>query len=452
MKRWMSIGAVALMTAAAARADAQQEPGVTAFVDVAVVPMDRERVLEHQTVVIRDGRIVALGPVTSIDVPAEARRIDGRDKYLMPGLSEMHAHIPGGNAPAQLVEDIMRLYIANGVTTIRGMLGAEPQFALRERIESGELIGPRMFLAAPSLNGRSAPDPATGTRLVREHVASGWDLLKIHPGLSLETYDAIVQTAEAEGITWAGHVPADVGVRHAITSGQSTIDHLDGYVEAVTPEPADLDAIDESTFATLAELTVDAGTWNVPTAYLWENFNSEVDPEALARSAEMRYVPRAMVQGWIEQKRNMSAAQAGQGTTAQVGRAIVVARRALLRALDRAGARLLLGTDSPQMFNVPGFSLHHEIATLSQAGLSPFRILESGTRSVADYARTELGHEGDFGVVAVGRAADLILLESNPLEDAARVAERVGVMRAGRWYSAAEIDRWLAEMAARHEG
>lgn len=442
MKRSMLVVVSSLIGFGVSGSTAQERPDVTAFVDVAVVPMDVERVLEHQTVLVRDGRISALGPATSVDVPADAHRIDGRGKYLMPGLAEMHAHIPGGNAPAQLVEDIMRLYIANGVTTIRGMLGAEPQFALRDRIEAGELIGPRVFLATPSLNGQSAPDPATGERLVREHAAAGWDLLKIHPGLSLETYDAIVATARDEGITWAGHVPADVGVRHAIASGQSTIDHLDGYVV-----PGD---VADANFETLVELTVDAGTWNVPTVYLWENFYTDEDPEELAQAPEMRYVPRSMVEGWINQKRNMSAGQAEQGLTPKEGRTVVMARRSLLRALDRAGARLLLGTDSPQMFNVPGFSLHNEIATMAEAGLSPYAILEAGTRNVAAYAEQALGHAGDFGVVAVGNAADLILLDANPLEDAANVAGPAGVMRAGTWYPAAEIETWLADMAARN--
>jgi imidazolonepropionase-like amidohydrolase len=220
----------------------------------------------------------------------------------------------------------------------------------------------------------------------------------------------------------------------------------------VAPDPGTLSGIDESAFEELVTRTVEAGTWNVPTAYLWENFYTTEAPETLAQLPEMRYVPRAMVERWINQKRNMSAGQAEQGLDAADGRRIVEARRALLRALDRGRARFLFGTDSPQMFNVPGFSLHREIETLTAAGLSPYRILESATRSIAEYVAEDLDLDADFGTVAVGQHADLLLLDSNPLADAARVAERAGVMVRGHWFPAAEIDGWLADLAAQNGG
>ena len=140
----------------------------TAFVDVSVVPMDRERVLERQTVVVRDGRIVAMGPAGSTAVPADAMRIDARGKFLMPGLAEMHAHVVGGQNPnhEQLNRDILFLYIANGITSIRAMLGQPNQLPLREQLRRGEVLGPTMYVSAPSLNGNSAPNPDTAAKLV----------------------------------------------------------------------------------------------------------------------------------------------------------------------------------------------------------------------------------------------------------------------------------------------
>src|SRR5688500_5287647 len=203
---------------------------VTAFVGVTVIPMDRERVLTEQTVVVRNGRIASVGPAARSNVPAGAVRIDGRGKFLMPGLAEMHAHVQGPQAvnSEELNRDIMFLYIANGITSIRAMLGAPNQLVLREQLNKGEILGPTMYVAAPSLNGQSAPDAATAERLVRAHKQAGYDLLKIHPGLNRAAYDAIVRTSREVGITWAGHVSAQIAVGHILDTKQSTLDHLDG--------------------------------------------------------------------------------------------------------------------------------------------------------------------------------------------------------------------------------
>ena len=205
-------------------------PGTIAFVDVTVLPMDRERVLTGQTVLVRDGRITALGPSGSVRVPPDAQRIDGKGKYLMPGLAEMHAHVLGPQQPQELNRDLMFLYVANGVTTIRAMLGAPNQLVLRDQLKKGEVLGPQMFVAAPSLNGNTAPNPDTAMKLVRAHKAAGYDLLKLHPGLSRATYDSIVSVARSVGITFGGHVSQQVGIDRTLEVRQSTVDHLDGYI------------------------------------------------------------------------------------------------------------------------------------------------------------------------------------------------------------------------------
>src|SRR5690606_23271876 len=204
---------LALMLLAVATPLAAQS---TVFVDVNVIPMDSERVVTNQSVVVEDGRITAIGPAASTPVPAGATRVDGSGKYLMPGLAEMHAHVPPQTTNAQLLADIMFLYVANGVTTIRGMLGAPYQLELREQLRSGELLGPRFYVGAPSLNGNTATDPATAARLMREHHAAGYDLVKLHPGVSREAYDSAIAVGRQLGITIAGHVPQAVGIRHAI--------------------------------------------------------------------------------------------------------------------------------------------------------------------------------------------------------------------------------------------
>jgi imidazolonepropionase-like amidohydrolase len=438
---------------------------VTAFTQVTVIPMDREEVLREQTVLVQGDRIVAVGPSASLRVPSGATVIEGRGRYLMPGLAEMHAHMPGAQAAPELVERILFLYLANGVTTIRGMLGAPAQLPLRARIAAGELLGPTFIVGAPSLNGTSAPDPETARRLVREHHAAGYDFLKLHPGLSREVYDAIVDEGRRVGITWAGHVSAGVGLRHTLATRQSTVDHLDGYLEAAIPEAVLARAlageaplgewirtVDPERVRGLAGETRTAGVWNVPTMYLWENFYSYEEPDAFLALPEMAYATPQMRSGWAQQKRNMMANFRDAGATAEELALVVQRRREVLRALADAGAPLLLGTDSPQMLSVPGFSLHHELRVMAAAGLTPFQILESGTRNVGRYVAEDLGGNGSFGTVTHGARADLILLEANPLEDVSNVARRAGVMVRGIWLSEAEIQRRLSEIAEAHTG
>ena len=461
----LAVAAIAGATPSVAQDTPRSTPGVVAFVDVNVIPMDRERVLERQTVVVRDGRIASIEPAANARIPGGALRVDARGRYLMPGLAEMHAHIPGAQAPEQVVRDIFTLYIANGVTTIRGMLGAPNQLTLRSKTASGEMLGPTIFVGAPSLNGNSAGDPATAARLVREHKAAGYDFLKLHPGIPRTSFDSIVAAARAVGITFAGHISAGVGLEHTLANRQSTIDHLDGYLEAAVPEAerarvlADdaslgdlVRAIDVSRLARFAGETRKAGTWNVPTVFLWESFFSREQPEAMAGRGEMRYASPQWIKGWSDQKRNRLQQDQMDGVTAEDAATFLSMRRQLLKALADSGAKLLMGTDSPQMFNVPGFSIHREIAVMQEAGLTPWQILESGTRNVAEYAAKDLKLDGEFGTVAVGNRADLILLDANPLEDARNIGKRSGVMVRGRWLPSSELDRMLGEMAARHSG
>lgn len=434
---------------------AQVQPaggGVVAFVDVHVVPMDRERVLERQTVLVRDGRIAEIGPVDRVAVPAGATRIDGRGKYLMPGLAEMHAHIPGPQDP-RLVERVLFLYVANGVTFARGMLGHPAHLELRARAARGELLAPTIYTSGPSFNGTSAPTPEAAERMVHEQRAAGYDFLKLHPGLSRAVFDRIAATAREAGIAFAGHVSQDVGLARALEARQATIDHLDGYMEMLLPpgaaagvEPGffglNLAAhVDPARIAAVAAATREAGVWNVPTQSLIENLASAEDAEAMARRPEMRYMPPPTVAQWVRAKRNL---QASPGFDAATGQRFIEVRRQLIRALHDAGAGLLLGSDAPQVFNVPGFSIHEELRMLVAAGLTPYQALATGTRNPAVF----LGAEDEFGTVAVGRRADLILLEANPLDDVAHVRRRAGVMLRGRWLPESEIRQRLDALAA----
>lgn len=436
----------------AAPAVAQEAPGVAVFENVTVVPMDTERTLPVHSVVVRGRRIVAVGPTASTPAPEGALRIDGRGKFLIPGLAEMHGHFPGPQAIQQLGEEygdrILFLNVASGVTTVRGMLGGPRDLRVREEIARGARLGPQIFVAGPSINGNSTPTSDAALRHVTEQRAAGYDLLKIHPGVPLAAFDTVVETARRDAMPFAGHIPAAVGLRHALRSGIRSVEHLDGYVEAMQKDGttlpgntgffgfAVLDTVDETRLASLVQETKAAAAWNTPTQVLIENLFSATTPEELAARPEVRYVPAALREQWAKAVKDV---RADPGFSAEKAKRFVGLRRRLILALQKAGAGLLLGADAPQIYNVPGFATLRELEALVAAGLTPYQALVAGTRNPA----VAVGRPESFGTVAVGRRADLVLLDADPLASIANVWKRRGVMVAGRWLTTAEIDETL---------
>ncbi len=425
---------------------------VTAFVNVNVIPMHEEAVLPGRTVIVDNDRIAAIGSVDATPVPEGATIVDGTDRYLIPGLAEMHGHVPG--AGSDNLERVLSLYVANGVTTVRGMLGQPSHLDLREGLADGELLGPRLVTSGPSLNGQSVRSPGHGRELVREQHAAGYDFLKIHPGLTLDEFLSISEVANELGIPFAGHVPEDVGVPRALAAGIATIDHLDGYMETLLRPHEDTsgglggffgvfiaDLADETKIDAIAEATANAGTWNVPTEALFEHVASpRWPPDEMRDWPEMKYMPAATVAQWHEAKTGLMKDANYDPDTAE--RAIRIRQR-LIKALHDAGAPLLLGSDSPQIFNVPGFAIHRELRYLVDAGLTPYEALYTGTVNPARF----LGAADQRGTVQVGQLADLVLLDADPLEDIGNSRRIHGVMVSGRWLSRAMLDGLLAALA-----
>ena len=409
-----------------------------AFEHVHVLPMTDDEVRTDWTVLVDGDRIAAAGPAAEVDIPATAERIDGTGKYLIPGLAEMHGHVPSPNESQEYIESLLFLYIANGVTTVRGLLGEPGQLALREATADGSLLGPALYLAGPAFSGGTISSPEQADERVREQTAEGWDYLKVLPGLTLEEYDAMARAANEEGIPFIGHVPAEVGLLHAIEMGQQTIDHLDGYIEYLTEGS---DEIDLERLENAIARTKEHGVWLIPTMALWETILGAPSAEEMAQYEELQYMPPDMVASWA---RSQDRRRAGSGFNQARADRISAQRIDLLGALSEADARILMGTDSPQVFSVPGFALLRELPLMADAGMSPYDILVSGTRAVGEYL-----HEQDtFGTITAGSRADLILLNSNPLEDVMRVFDRAGVMVRGQWVSEGEIQDRLADIAA----
>ena len=436
MKRVTAILAMLLLGSAATVA-----AETVAIVNVNVIPMTEETVLSSQTVVLSDGRIAAIGDVDDVPVPEGTELIDGTNRYLMPGLFEMHGHLTG-TGDAEL-ERLFNLFLANGVTTVRGMLGRPAHLALRDDLAAGRVFGPQLVTSGPSFNGNSVSGPSMGERMVREQHAAGYDFLKIHPGLSADEFNAIADTANELGIPFAGHVPVSVGVEGALDKGIATIDHLDGYMAALLPANFDAsggyggffgvmlaDQVEIDRLSALVADTVAAGVGNVPTQSLFEQLVNAVPADDYGSRAEMRYMPEATVRQWVSAK-DQTLAERGFDP-AVAARAIEI-RQQLIRDLHAAGAALLLGSDAPQIFNGPGFAIHHELQFLVDAGLTPYEAIRTGTVAAAEF----LGL--DKGTIEVGRIADLVLLDDNPLADIANSRRVHGVLVGGRWARSSDL-------------
>jgi imidazolonepropionase-like amidohydrolase len=417
----------------------------TAFVNANVIPMTSGEVLTGQTLVVRGGRISAIGP--DADITGIEDVIDADGRFLLPGLVEMHAHVPPPEQQAYL-QDVLWLWLANGVTTVRGVLGHDSHLRLRDDLEQHRLPGPRLYASGPSLRGTTVSNPEHARSLVREQHRSGYDHLKLHPGLTREEFDAIADEARNVGIDFVGHVSQDVGLLRSLDGGQRTIEHLDGYVQALVPG---LDAheqaaeaffgvdlmphVDRNRIAELVRATRDAGASVVPTQTLFINVATPLGE--LDARPENVYLPSALLSGYRQ-----AVARIGDNPHLPE---LIDLRNALIKALHDGGVPVLLGSDSPQIFNVPGFAIHRELEAMVHAGLTPFEALQTGTVNPARY------FDNNAGTLEVGRDADIVMLRANPLEDIRNSREVDGVMRLGHWYDPERRRQALAEIAERYQ-
>lgn len=442
----MKIAQIFLLTIICSLFAGQAQGQTVVFHDVYLLTMESNRVAENQTVIVNNGVINWVGPASEAEIPRGAEVISG-DYYVMPGLAEMHAHIPSERQGEEYVNQVLKMYLSQGITTIRGMLGEPSHLELRERAANGEIVSPRIFTSGPSFNGNSATSPEQARRMVQDQKSAGYDLLKLHPGLSKVVFDAMADEANKQGMEFAGHISYDVGLERTLEAGQGTIDHLDRYMEFMAGEAAnrpdpniiyfgyDLTPhVDESLIEEAASRTLEAGVWNVPTNTLLENvFNPENSVERMMEWPGVDRMPENVVNGWQNYIRNI---RSSDDYDAEQAREFLEIRKNLTLALHEAGAGLLLGADAPQIFNPPGYSAHRELELLVESGLSPYEAIKTGTVNVGNY----LGEPDQTGKVATGYRADLILLSVNPLASIPFGENIEGVMTAGQWFWSTELE------------
>lgn len=435
-------------------------PRPLAITRVTIVDVESGRMLPNRTVIIRGSRIVTVAAASATRVPVGARVIDGRSRYLIPGLWDMHVHNPEPGAAAMLP-----VYIGFGVTGVRDM--GSDLLALRrhrDRIARGEMIGPRIVMAGPILDGpfgRPMPPAHRSWRievtqasrargLVDSLVRAGADFIKVHERLDPATYRAIVDQARHRGMAVAGHVPAAVGAAAAAAAGQRTIEHLVNVPFACADDERDalrptngLEALfggcATHDAAALLRLFVEHETWHTPTLVVQQRV--ALGPNASRGDPGLRHVPmpvrellRSVGPLDLPAPRGAARARFARFFAKRVWQA---------RQMHAAGVRLLVGTDAPGV--APGWSVHEEMHLFVRSGIPAIDALRAATINPARM----LTHTDSLGAIASGKIADLVLLDANPLADIRNTLRVRAVVAGGRFYDRAAIDGILRRSTVR---
>jgi CubicO group peptidase (beta-lactamase class C family) len=443
-----------------------------AFKNVNLVPMTTQKVIKNQTVLIRGTKIIAIGPSNEVNIPENTTVIEGYKAYLMPGLADMHMHTREDWLSDAWPVSPMNLYLANGVTTIRcfGPSGRSPDHILRWRdeINKGNLIGPRIYTCGRILYG-PVENPQ---KEIREQKNRGFDFIKIYSFVSKDEFHQAITTAKQLGIYTAGHIPFSVGLDGVLSEGMDEIAHI----EELDFEFLDFDRTKKMERIELFRYILDTATWqhkgligldiknfdqrygkiisaiigklqsaNIPictTLVVGEGIVAKLhETETFLARPENKYFPKGYLDAFQKGKEKHQVIFRGYEDFASFKYKL---ERLLLKRLKQAGIPLLLSTDAGTggMGIVPGFSIHDELRILTENGFTPYEAIATGTVTAAKVVQTMTG-EGNFGTIEVGKQADLILVNKNPLEDVANIKDLRGVMAAGRWYDRAALNNMI---------
>ncbi|UCF86134.1 MAG: amidohydrolase family protein [Desulfobacteraceae bacterium] len=450
----------------------QKSEEVIAFQNVNVVPMTDENIVKNQTVLTKGERIIEIGPSDQIAVPENSKLIDGTGAYLMPGLADMHMHTRD-NWDDWLNDwpvSPFYLYLANGVTTIRCLGPERENYVLRwrDKINTGRLIGPTIYTCGPIIYG-----PVNNAqKIVRQQKTQGFDFIKLYSFLSKDEFHETMVGAKQVSIYTAGHIPFQVGLEGVLSEGMDEIAHIEelawefvdfnrdkglrgrewmSYVikTAFQQHKPYLDfnikELEEKFRKSVSSFAKKVQSANLPvctTLFLDEVIVEKLfEPEQFLSKPENRYLPRKYRAAFRQGREKHQVQFRGGDDFAPFKRRV---DKLLLRYLKEAGVLLVLGTDAGTgwMGLVPGFSIHDELRILTENGFTPFEAIETGTVNAALVVEKMNGN-GDFGTIEVGKRADLLLVNNNPLEDIANIKNILGVMASGRWYEKAVLQKWI---------
>lgn len=445
-------------------------PRPLVFTHVTVIDATGAPARPGMTVVITGDRIVEMGPGESVRAPEGAQVVDAAGKFLIPGLWDMHVH--------WFHEDYLPLFTANGVTGIRLMWGIPDHQQWRQKMEQGALLGPRLAIASPIIDGPvpiwpgsvAVKDEAEGRQAVIQAKKDGADFIKVYSRLPREAYFGIADEAKKQGIPFAGHVPASVTVAEASDAGQKSIEHFTNVLEACSTREEDVRRMGAEALANLPEgqkfpsratlrpisrlmletfsaekanalaaRFVRNHTWQCPTLTVLRNM-AYIQDSAIHNDPRVKYMPPGIASGWDPKGDFRLSDRTDEDY--ELSRASYRKLKELVGPMRRAGVEFLAGTDVINPYCFPGFSLHDELGLLVEAGLSPMEALQAATLNPARY----LGREKDLGTVEKGKIADLVLLDASPLDDIGNTRKIDSVVFGGKLLPKAEIQKMLANI------
>lgn len=436
---------------------------------VTVIDVRVGRAKSDMTVLIEGAHIIALGRVGKIKLPHGAQVIDVTGKYLIPGLWDMHVH-------EWNKESFFPLFIANGITGVRDMFSPLPPIKQwRPEIAAGTTIGPHIFAAGIFVDGPypfckpctiAVSNAEEGRKAVLKVKEMGADFIKVYSMLPRDTYFAIADEAKRQHMVFAGHVPEFVSAAEASDAGQKSIEHLMGILVACSAKEAELrktneaklraegiradtamleqvaalDSFDEKKASALFARFVQNGTWMCPTLTVLRAvaFSGEAD---FRNDPRIKYIPNSLKQpfwedafGWKEHTPDFNAQ----------ARRVFQKQLEVVGMMNRAGVRIVAGTDTANPYVFPGFSLHEELALLVQAGLTPGEALRTATINPAKY----FDMQRSLGTVEKSQIADLVLLDANPLMDINNTRKIAAVIVGGRYFPKETLEEMLADVEA----
>ena len=468
--------AVLLILPSAGLAISKEDSSVFAITNVNVIPMDSERTIENQTVIIKDRKIIAIGSSNEIKKPTNAKSIDGSGKYLIPGLFDMHIHIDRGR------EKSLALYLANGITTVRNMSGNPWHIKLRERIAKNEVIGPRFFTTSPTtFSARIKNAPEDAEKFVVAQKKAGYDSIKMYGtrpdyAMTRETYNRLLVTAKKLNMRIVGHTPRGLPFQAVLDEGQASVDHAEEIYYVYRPVLEKLGSVADFQFGKISledyrkmeikfpdlqteiqplvkKLARDVKKSDLvfsPGLITYETILRQITseyPQMLA-DPKMQYVYplwRLYVSPGFNSYRGRWSGRLNEMTP--ILKNTYEIQKLLVSEFHKAGVPLMAGTDATNPFVIEGFSLHDELQKLVDSGLSPYDALKAATYTPAKF----LEIDKKIGTIAAGKNADLVLLDKNPLANIKNTREISGVSVNGKWFSKSKLDQSIKDLAISYQ-
>ncbi|WP_116811110.1 amidohydrolase family protein [Steroidobacter cummioxidans] len=424
-------------------AGAQAQQHITAFIAVNVLPMDSDRVMPRQTVLVENGKIVAIGP--KLAVPKGAQIIDGEgSRFLSPGLADMHTHVD--------TAEELAVYLANGVTTLLNMGEASSAFMgqIRPAVERGKFPGPQVYAAfvvdgSPRYGHFVVTTPDEARWVVRLAKTNGYDFIKVYNNLSVECFQALIEEGRRQQIAVVGHGVSQVGLERQLAAGQILVAHTEEFMYTVfsslndrPPSPEQIPGAIALIKRHDAFVTADLNTY----ATIARQWGRPAVVDAFMQSPEVRY---------LSPNRRIEWRAAGYSKRTGDLAAKVSFLSRFTKDMSDAGVSLVVGTDAPTIPGlVQGYSLHDNLGALERAGLTRYQVLSAATRVPGELIRQSVRSAAPFGTIALGSRADLIYSAKNPLDDLSALREPLGVMANGKWYSQTDLRALLDEVARKY--